>query len=356
MAAAKKSPNVTLRDVAKKAGVGLATASRALRDDPATKAATREKVKQVAKKMGYRPDTGMTHLIERRWQGKRQQQDMNVGYLYNGKCESAEVCRKEYQSFKKTAHHMGYSLLEIDMSDFPNCGKLLQRLRVLGVEGLLIGVLPEVPYDLDAVCDKYPAVSINISRYRPKCPIIMHDEFTAITEVWKNLHDMGYKRIGVLLPKYPDSVSTDLRLGAILTRRSLERPKKNSIPLLYYDSIASEFPKIFESWMEKHHPDVVISYGGQTSKNIEALGYSIPEQIGYATYNLWQQESIGTIAGYFRDATTICNKGLQLLNMMVRTSRVGSSNAGMMEMLAGEWKDGETLPRKHKTVLHPPPC
>ncbi|MDF3128474.1 LacI family DNA-binding transcriptional regulator [Kiritimatiellaeota bacterium B1221] len=98
MASSKKSTNVTLRDVAKKAGAGLATASRAMRDDPATKEATRLKVKKIAKEMGYRPDPGMTHLIERRWQGKRHQQDMNIGYLYNGAGEVGEICRNEYSN------------------------------------------------------------------------------------------------------------------------------------------------------------------------------------------------------------------------------------------------------------------
>lgn len=346
MAAAKKHRNVTLRDVAKKAGVGLATASRAMRDDPATKESTREKVKKVAEKMGYRPDPGMAHLIERRWQGKRHQQGMNIGYLYNGASEAANICQKQYHNFKAVAHKLGYALLEVDLNRFPGNTKLLQRLWVQGVEGLLIGVLPEVPYDLGAVCKKLPAVSMNVSRYRPPCPIILHDEFTAISQVWEKLHEMGYRRIGVILPDYPDSVSTDLRLGAILTRRTLERPEKNRIPILYHDTRSSQFGKVFEPWLKKNSPDVVIGYEDVISDRIEALGCRVPEDVPYATYNLWQRKSIGRVAGYYRNNDEICTKGLQLLNMMVRTSRAGAHDAGMVEMIAGEWKDGETLPRK----------
>ncbi|MDF3128473.1 hypothetical protein P0Y35_04635 [Kiritimatiellaeota bacterium B1221] len=119
------------------------------------------------------------------------------------------------------------------MSEFPNSTQLLKGLWAQGVKGLLIAVLPELPYQLDTVCKNYPAVSMSVSRHRPKCPIIIHDEFTAITEVWKKLHEMGYERIGVLLADSPYSFTTDLRLGAILARRSLERPKKNSIPIFY---------------------------------------------------------------------------------------------------------------------------
>lgn len=60
----------TLKDIAKACDVDVSTASRALRDDPLVKQATREKVKQIAKQMGYRPNlaarslqTGTTHTV-----------------------------------------------------------------------------------------------------------------------------------------------------------------------------------------------------------------------------------------------------------------------------------------------------
>lgn len=61
---------ITLKDIAKACEVDVSTASRALRDDPLVKEATREKVKKFAKEMGYRPNlaarslqTGTTHTV-----------------------------------------------------------------------------------------------------------------------------------------------------------------------------------------------------------------------------------------------------------------------------------------------------
>ena len=45
--------NVTLAEVARQAGVGLATASRALRDTPGVAPATRVKVREVAERLSY---------------------------------------------------------------------------------------------------------------------------------------------------------------------------------------------------------------------------------------------------------------------------------------------------------------
>ncbi|MBL4702763.1 MAG: LacI family DNA-binding transcriptional regulator [Phycisphaeraceae bacterium] len=61
---------VTLKDVAKTCDVDISTASRALRDDPLVKQTTRQKVKQIATQMGYRPNltarslqTGTTQTV-----------------------------------------------------------------------------------------------------------------------------------------------------------------------------------------------------------------------------------------------------------------------------------------------------
>src|SRR5690606_584961 len=45
-----------------RAGVTHPTVSRALRDDPQIKKATREKIQQLAREMGYRPDPALTAL------------------------------------------------------------------------------------------------------------------------------------------------------------------------------------------------------------------------------------------------------------------------------------------------------
>lgn len=339
--------HVTLRDVAKAAKVGLATASRAMRDDPATRESTRARVKKIAARLGYRPDPGMAHLIERRWRGKRREGGMNIAYLYNGSGETAVMSRAQYRQFTAIAERLGYALLDADLSAFASAQKLQKRLVAQGVEGILVCLLPSVPYDISPIFSKYPAVSISASRCRPACPIIMHDEFSAITEVWSAVQSMGYERIGVILPDYPDSVTTDLRLGAILTRQALHKPAKNRIPILYHQKGSNSFEKVFRPWMEKWRPDILLGYEELLEDRIESLGYSVPEDVAYATFNLWGEPGmLGKVAGYYRDNDGLCIQGLSLLNMMIRSGRAGAPNANLMEMVAGEWKDGKTLPSK----------
>ena len=47
---------VTIKDIAKQAGVSVSTTSRALNDNPRISAETRERVKKIAAELGYQPN------------------------------------------------------------------------------------------------------------------------------------------------------------------------------------------------------------------------------------------------------------------------------------------------------------
>ncbi len=57
---------ITLKEVAKLAGVSLATASRVINDYPGVRPQTRERVKQVIKESGYQPNQTARNLASKR--------------------------------------------------------------------------------------------------------------------------------------------------------------------------------------------------------------------------------------------------------------------------------------------------
>lgn len=62
MTAPHNDKEITIYDIAKALGVSTATVSRALKDNPAVSKATRKKIFQTAKKMGYRPNNFASSL------------------------------------------------------------------------------------------------------------------------------------------------------------------------------------------------------------------------------------------------------------------------------------------------------
>jgi len=336
---------VSLRDVAKAAGFGLATASRAMRDDPSTAAKTREHVKKVAKELGYRPDPAFSRMAERRWHGKQAQSGLNIGFVYNSQSDVAKDLDTDYQHYKQPAYDLGYTLIRVDLSEFSNLRGLIRRLTAQGIKGLVFPMLPHTPFDINPVLQKYAAVSLGVSAYQPECPVVMHDEFFCTRNAWQIIQERGYRRIGFLLPDYPESPSTNLRRAAALVCIQ-DVAKKNQIPVLFLKyGIDLDYSK-FEAWREKYQPEILLGHSHDRMHELEHYGLKIPEEIPFVTSGLWNLAEVGNIAGYFRENKQLFEQGIQLLNMMIRSGTSGASRASLVELVKGNWKDGKSLPPK----------
>lgn len=294
--------------------------------------------------MGYRPDPAMQVLIERRWRGRRSDDGFNIAYFYDSAGHYAQESSGQFKRFKESSRNLGYNLIAIDLREFANVHKLIHRLEAQGVSGVVFSIMPATPYDIRDVCDRFAAVSINVSHVHPNCPIIMHDEFRSIEQVWKQLESLGYQRFGVILEDYQESFSMDQRLGAVYCRQRLIKPAKNCIPIHFFERKNPDRAELCK-WLERYQPDVVL---GDTHHELEMLrdfGWKVPEDFAFATVNLWDPKGVGDIAGYFRDNVRLFERGLQLLNLMVRSGATGASQGQLVEMVKGVWQNGGSLPK-----------
>lgn len=58
--------NITIKDIAKQAGVSYSTVSKALRDSPLVKAPTKNKIISIAEELGYVPNIAARSLVQRK--------------------------------------------------------------------------------------------------------------------------------------------------------------------------------------------------------------------------------------------------------------------------------------------------
>ncbi|WP_269538673.1 LacI family DNA-binding transcriptional regulator [Cerasicoccus fimbriatus] len=337
--------NITLRDIAREAGVSLATVSRALRDEPRTAPETKKKVHDIANKLGYRPDPALQVLIERRWHGRRANEGMNIAYLFDGRGHNAKTCQLEFKRFRESAQAKGYALIAEDVSDYPNAQKLIRRMGFMGVAGVVIAVMANAPYPMDAINERFAAVSINVSTWQPNCPVVMHDEFLGIERAWSRLTRMGYQRIGALLQDYPESYSMDLRLGGVFCRQHYVQSAGNRIPFHLHHQNAGPDDQGIRRWIDNYQPEVILGDDHEELGLLESMGYRIPHDFAFASINMWDPELVGKIAGYFRDNVTLFERALLLISMMVRSGVTGSAQGDLIEMVTGQWVDGVSLPK-----------
>jgi LacI family transcriptional regulator len=171
----------------------------------------------------------------------------------------------------------------------------------------------------------------------------MHDEFFCVTKAWEILTQKGYRRIGMLLPDYPESPSNNLRLAAALVCQDHTHPD-NRVPSLF-SGYEDQFDQDqFRKWMDRYKPDVLLANTHVRINDLLECGLRIPEDIPFAASNLWDPEERGNIAGFFRANLDLFEQGIQLLNMMIRSGTVGTARASLVELVKGEWIEGKSLP------------
>lgn len=340
------SDDVTLRDVAREAGVGLATASRALRTSTRVADATRERVRRVAERLGYRRDPGLSRLIERRWHGRRRAPGLNVAFLYNGASSLGDISRQQYPQFRACARQLGYQLIAEDISHADMPMQLQRRLEAQGVAGLVVGGLPSVPFNIDAIFDEFPAVSVNVSVVRPRCPIVMHDEFESVQVAWRHVRAHGYERIGVVMPNHPESLSIDLALGSVLACRARSERVEASVPLLYVPFLSGDPVHDYLAWYEQHRPDAVLAWNANLFNLLTQRGIPLPPCAGIS---VWGQDQKGAIAGMVRDNVQLLRHGFRLLEVMIQGNTPGVRFDELIQLIECPWADGASLPAKRRT-------
>lgn len=179
--------DVSMQDIAKVAGVSLSTVSRALADSPRVKVETRERIKRLAKEMGYLPNAIARGLATKR--------TYTLGVVVMDIVDSfiAELVR----TIDKTALDYGYSVI------LSNCGadperelaaiKILRQQRVDGI------IVPD-PFVADTslpLLEKIgvPVILINKIGYPYT---VGTDNVAAARQAVNHLLDLGHERIAYI--------------------------------------------------------------------------------------------------------------------------------------------------------------
>lgn len=178
--------NVTIKDIARLAGVSYSTVSKALNDSPLVKAETKRRIVELAAQLGYEPNMAAQSLVSRR--------SMTVGALL--------------PSFERTAlsallsriHHelaqYGYDVI-LSILEPPAAVKLFQRLHV---DGMIVfeDITPEAK-PADQVATDIPLVSIGSSRIAStKHAVVDVKRKQAVKDAVRYVAQAGYTRIAYI--------------------------------------------------------------------------------------------------------------------------------------------------------------
>lgn len=185
---------VRLKDIAERAGVSIMTVSKALRGEPDVSPTTRERIKQLAKQMGYVPDSAA--------QGLRSRTSRTLGVVISS--ITNPIFARILRAIEEHAHEAGYDVLIAQT--FNNTEReevCIRRLVSRRVDGLMVSpvyrIEPEARVYQELLERSTPTVLIGPPA--PFCnafPSVSSDDLLASYSATKHLLGLGHRRIAIL--------------------------------------------------------------------------------------------------------------------------------------------------------------
>jgi len=219
LSSSSRSRGPTIRDVARHAGVSVATVSRVLNDSPLVVEPTRERVQASVDELGYRLNATARNLSI----GRAAAIGVVVPFL-----TTPSVIERVRGVVERLGGEPGYDLLLFDVEAPQQRADAMRNLaRRDRVAGLLVISLPVHGYEIDAFeRDGLPAVLVDVAH--PRLPRVVIDNVQGGELAAAHLLARGHRRIGFVgdhpTNEYGFTSSEDRRLGfrAVLGNAGVE--------------------------------------------------------------------------------------------------------------------------------------
>lgn len=297
---------VSMKDISLVCGVSVATVSKALNNHKDVSDKTKNYIKQVAKEMGYSPNSAAKAL--------KTNKTYNIGVLFVDEAKSG--LKHDYfayvlDSFKATVEQRGYDIT------FINCCKTgankmsyLEHSRYRGFDGVIIACVdfydPEV---IELINSSIPLVTIDHVFNNRIC--VMSDNIKGMGDLFTYAYNKGHRRIAYI--HGADSAVTQRRLSSFYkTAEELGVDIGDEyIKVSAYRDSKTAYVKTHELLDLKEpptcilYPDDYASLGGINA--IKERGMNIPVDISIAGY-----DGINAVKYLTPQLTTICQDTLQI--------------------------------------------
>ena len=320
--------SITLRELARMAGVSVGTASQALRGVGTTSVETRERIRNMAAAQGYRPDPLMAEAGRRHRAGSRGRLQASLGVL---------ICRPEKERRKfpnvrfreECDRQIAASGNAPVVADLGELNQMKQTLRVWfhrGVRGIiLLGVINEswfneIDWDDFAVVflgGNFSQLPFNsISMDYPKCLELALRQAMRMS-----------RRIGVVLPEHEPFKIMDDALRAGVLHEFLRHFPDHFVEALQvpFPDCATAVPR----WNAEQSPELVVG--------VPAVKGHLPESVPFIYYTA--DHLVPGEMGVMERPDDLARISVNMLADMIWRGESGIPSFSRSVRLAPEWMD-----------------
>lgn len=338
------------REIARALGISQSAVSCALRNSLNISWEVRQKVWEMAERLGYRPNAYLSAVMKQARTGQKMPEKEEIALIvdeeseeqWHGVCEASRILHK---SVVRRAAELGFGT-EVFYLQSPgmSMARLDRILRSRGIRGIV--VMPTKSFENFPGFDwaRYACVASGCW-YGWNVDRVCSDQVKNTINALDRLQSYGYGRVGMVLNKiYTQSDGIGTKWGTGYLGYQMKLPKHLRIPLLSGD-VWTLPAKKFHAWYLKWKPRVILTLVGHEERWTTELGLAVPEEVGLACID---RPSGNHFAGI---EPTSDFEGALLAEMLagkMSRNEYGLSKRSIQTVVEGQWADGETVavPRK----------
>lgn len=330
----------TMKTIAAEAGVSVMTVSLALRNHPRISQSTREHVKEIAARLGYRSNPMVASLMTHIRSSRPIAYQANLGFLADNleSLMSHPTFQSAHEGVIKRAEELGFLVDVFSLDEHgQRPGRLEKVLESRNIQGIILAPLQKAGRLDDLNCSQWSAAALGNSVLSPRFHRVTHHQFHGMQLMIDSLTSKGYRRIGLAIEEMVDE-KVDRSWSSCIAGYHLRIPPKQRVPVLLSKLEAAPLTR----WLDKYQPDVVIGHDGLHFW-LKRLGLRVPQDISFACLSVHPTRH-RNFAGLNQNWRMVGAAAVDSVVAQIYRNERGVPENPKTIMLEGFWVDGATAP------------
>lgn len=334
---------VTIRQVAEKAGVSIATVSRAMNQGTVCSEATRQKVLCAVNELGYMPDRFVGALSRYRSRRQDGQMIISVVWLIDSRTHCLDpLAEAVFRICKEQGEECGVQLSKVSSHDHGGPSRCSEVLFNRGVDGVILTNILSEEILSEFTWSHFSVVSFLQENYFVPFDLVREHYFRSFFDTWHIGFKRGHRRIGAVLPSSHNSRQNDT-LASVSDHFHAQIPEAvpDLIQVPAADGSRHHYEKEVVEWFEQYRPTLVIGKNEGVYHFLKSYGFRCPQDFQFVAVR--RGFAFSEISGFDLDYSLLAECLLEKITNKILKRRRGSTGHPIITLIPSQWNEGETL-------------